>query len=65
MVNNVGTIDKVVRVVIGIILLSLLFFLNGNIRFIGLIGIIPIAVAIFGYCPLYTLLGINTCPMKK
>lgn len=65
MANNVGTIDKVVRVVIGIVLLSLLFFLNGNIRFIGLIGIIPIAVAIFGYCPFYTLFGINTCPMKK
>ena len=57
---NVGTVDKVVRVIIGLVLLALLFVLDGGIRWIGLIGLVPILTALFGYCPLYTLFKINT-----
>ncbi len=62
---NVGSADKVIRIVMGIVLLSLIYFLSGNIRWVGLIGIVPIMTALVGWCPLYSLLGIRTCPMKK
>lgn len=57
---NVGTVDKVIRVIIGLVLLSLLFFLDGGIRWIGIIGLVPILTALFGYCPLYSIFKINT-----
>ncbi|NLI68617.1 MAG: DUF2892 domain-containing protein [Bacilli bacterium] len=60
MQKNVGSTDKVIRWIIGLILLSLLFFLEGGVRYIGLIGLIPILTAIFGFCPLYTLFKLNT-----
>lgn len=60
MQKNVGSTDKVIRWIVGLILLSLLFFLEGGVRYIGLIGIIPILTAIVGFCPLYTLFKLNT-----
>ncbi len=60
MQKNVGSTDKVIRWIIGLILLSLLFFLEGGVRYIGLIGLIPILTAIVGFCPLYTLFKLNT-----
>lgn len=63
--SNIGKTDKVIRVITGIILLSLLFILDGNIRYIGLIGFIPLITAIVGFCPLYKLLGINTNKKNK
>ncbi len=65
MKTNVGSADKVVRIVVGIGLLSLFFILEGNIRFIGLVGIVPITTALMGWCPLYSILGLSTCPLKK
>ncbi|NNM83454.1 MAG: DUF2892 domain-containing protein [Burkholderiales bacterium] len=62
---NVGGVDKAVRIVAGIALLSLFFLLDGSMKYLGLIGIVPIATALIGWCPLYTLLGISTCPLKK
>jgi hypothetical protein len=62
---NVGGIDRIVRVVIGLGLLSLLFVLEGNARVLGLIGIVPLATALVGHCPLYTALGFTTCSMKS
>jgi hypothetical protein len=61
METNVGTVDKAVRVVLGVALLSLLFVFDGTLRLVGLIGLVPLATALFGYCPLYTLLGVRTC----
>jgi hypothetical protein len=58
---NVGGTDRVLRVLIGLALLSLLYFGEGNLKWVGLIGIVPIATALMRFCPLYTLLGINTC----
>jgi hypothetical protein len=65
MQKNVGNADKVIRVVVGLGLLSLLFLLNGSMKWIGLIGIVPIGTALMGFCPLYAMLGIRTCPMKN
>lgn len=62
---NVGSTDKSIRVVLGIVLLSLFFILEGNLRYLGLIGIIPLVTAAIGWCPLYTLFGINTCPTAR
>ncbi|MGO9994474.1 MAG: DUF2892 domain-containing protein [Steroidobacteraceae bacterium] len=60
--TNVGSTDRVIRVVLGLVLLSAVFWLQGSVRWIGLIGLVPLLTAIFGVCPLYTVLGIKTCP---
>lgn len=64
MKQNVDSVDRIVRVMISIILLSLLTFLEGNIRLIGLIVTIPILTAFIKFCPLYTLFQINTNSSK-
>ena len=62
---NVGGMDRMLRIVVGIVLLSLFFILEGNARYVGLLGIVAIATGVFRFCPAYTLLGVNTCSMKK
>jgi len=56
---NVGTIDKVLRVIIGVALISLVFV--GPQTPWGWIGVIPIVTALVSFCPLYAILGIKTC----
>ncbi len=65
MTMNVGGIDRTIRIVAGIALLSLFFILDGSARYWGLIGLVPLATGLFRFCPAYTLLGVNTCPMQK
>lgn len=65
MTTNMGSIDRVVRVVIGLALLSLIFLLEGGARWFGLIGIVPILTAVIGWCPAYLLFGISTCPRRE
>ncbi|MBP8214298.1 MAG: DUF2892 domain-containing protein [Propionivibrio sp.] len=60
---NVGGIDKVLRIVVGIVLIGLAAL--GIVGAWGWIGVVPLLTGLFGWCPLYPLLGINTCPMKK
>ena len=64
--TNVGGIDRVLRIVVGLALLAG-FFLNADAtyRWAYLIGIVPLFTGLFGTCPAYCLLGLNTCPMKK
>ena len=62
---NVGGIDKVLRIVVGLAVLSLLFFLEGNARWWGLVGLVPLFTGLFGVCPVYSLLGLNTCPANR
>ncbi len=61
MTPNVGTADRIVRVLAGLGLLSLLVVLDGNARWFGLIGLVPLLTAGVRFCPLYTLLGLRTC----
>jgi hypothetical protein len=61
---NVGGTDKLVRIIVGVGMLSLLFFLKGDARLLGLIGIVPLATGLVGYCPFYSMLGLNTCPTR-
>lgn len=58
---NVGSVDRIVRIVIGIGLLALFFALDAPLKYLGLIGLVPLATAALNWCPLYTLLGIDTC----
>ncbi len=64
--RNVGTIDRAVRIVVGLALIAG-FFLNpeASLRWLYLIGIVPLATGVFGTCGLYSVLGINTCGLKK
>jgi len=62
MKTNVGGIDRIARIVIGLVLIALT--LTGTIGVWGWIGIVPLATAAFGFCPLYTVLGFSTCPMQ-
>jgi hypothetical protein len=61
MEKNVGGVDKVIRTIVGLALLSLLVILEGNARWWGLIGIVPLFTVATGWCPTYSLLGVSTC----
>ncbi len=60
---NVGTVDRVIRVIVGVVLIGLA--LVGPKTPWGWIGVIPLVTGLIGYCPLYSLLGIRTCPAKQ
>jgi hypothetical protein len=62
---NVGGIDRVLRIVIGIGLLALILVLEGDARWWGLVGIVPLATGLLGFCPAYTLLGLSTCSLER
>ncbi|TXL64799.1 YgaP family membrane protein [Zeimonas arvi] len=63
MKTNVGGIDRILRIAVGVILIALT--LMGTIGAWGWLGLILLATGIFRTCPLYSLLGMNTCPMDK
>ena len=56
---NLGTIDRSLRIVAGLLLIGL--SLSGVIGVWGWIGLVPLVTGIFRFCPVYTLLGIKTC----
>jgi hypothetical protein len=63
---NEGTADRALRVLAGLALLALFFlFPDASWRNWALIGVVPLATGLLGWCPAYTLLGISTCPMKR
>jgi hypothetical protein len=65
---NVGTIDRVARVVVGLLLIAFAIpigFPATGWNWVGWIGMVPVLTAVFGYCPAYTLLGITTCPATR
>jgi len=61
---NVGGVDKVLRIVVGLGLLSLILILEGNARWWGLVGLVPLLTGLVNFCPLYTFLGFNSSPAK-
>ena len=61
--KNVGTLDRVARLALGVALLSLVF--TGPQTAWGYLGVIPHLTGVFGTCALYTLLGFSTCPVKR
>ena len=63
MKSNAGSLDRILRIVAGLVLIGLAA--TGTVGLWGWIGVVPLATGLFGFCPAYALLGINTCPMKK
>lgn len=60
---NVGTIDRVARIIIGVGLITAAA--TGAIGIWGWIGVVPLGTALFRFCPLYVVIGLSTCPAKK
>lgn len=63
MKTNEGGLDRMLRIVAGLALLGLMA--AGTIGWWGWLGVVPLATGLIGWCPVYTLLGLNTCPMKS
>jgi hypothetical protein len=62
MKTNVGGIDRILRIVLGLALIALT--LTGVIGAWGWIGVVPVLTAAMGFCPLYTVLGFSSCPVR-
>jgi hypothetical protein len=63
MKTNVGGIDRILRILVGITLIALT--LAGTIGVWGWIGVVPLLTAALGFCPLYTVLGFSSCPVSS
>ena len=68
MTTNVGSIDRGVRIIVG---LALIAFALGYIapgttwNWVGWIGVVPLVTGLFGVCPAYSMVGLTTCPMRR
>ncbi len=63
MKTNEGTLDRSVRIIAGLVLIALAA--TGAVGAWGWIGVVPLITGVLGWCPLYTVLGINTCRTKS
>ena len=63
MTRNVGGIDRILRIAVGIVLIALAA--TGTIGVWGWIGIVPLATGLIGWCPPYAIFGINTCKTRS
>ncbi|NMM05971.1 DUF2892 domain-containing protein [Polaromonas sp.] len=63
MKSNEGGIDRMLRIVLGLVLIGLAA--TGTVGLWGWIGIVPLATGLIGWCPLYAMLGLNSCPLKS
>jgi hypothetical protein len=63
MKSNVGGIDRILRIVLGLVLIGLAA--TGTVGWWGWLGVVPLLTGAIGWCPPYALLGFNTCAMKK
>lgn len=64
---NEGSLDRILRVVLGVALLAWFFFDNGSgaWHYAKLLGVVPLLTGLVGFCPLYAMLGISSCPVKR
>jgi len=63
MKSNVGGIDRILRIALGLVLIGLAA--TGSVGVWGWLGIVPLATGAIGWCPPYAIFGFNTCAMKK
>jgi hypothetical protein len=62
---NEGAIDRIARIVIGLALLTLVVVGPKTYSYWGLLGAVPLVTGLAGTCPLYSVLGLNSCPVKN
>jgi ABC-type polysaccharide/polyol phosphate export permease len=60
MATNIGTVDRILRIVVGAALISIVFV--GPQTPWGWIGLVPLLTALIGNCPAYSIFGLSTCP---
>ena len=60
---NVGGIDRILRIVVGIVLIGLAA--TGTVGWWGWLGVVPLATGLVRFCPMYRLLGMSTCPVQN
>ncbi len=64
--SNVGSADRVVRILVGAVLVAMFFlYPDAPWRYWTLLGIVPLLTGLAGTCPLYSVLGLSTCPAKR
>lgn len=63
MTRNVGGIDRILRIIAGLVLIGLA--VTGTVGMWGWLGIVPLATGLMGWCPPYSILGFNTCSVKN
>lgn len=63
MKTNEGTLDRALRIAAGLALIGLA--VSGTVGPWGYVGVVPLLTGAIGWCPLYTMLGINTCPARR
>jgi hypothetical protein len=60
---NAGTVDRALRVIVGLVLVTLAA--TGTVGLWGWIGIVPLLTGAIGFCPAYAIFGVKTCPSKN
>ena len=63
MKKNIGNIERMLRIVVGLVLIGLAA--TGTVGLWGWLGLLPMATGLIGWCPPYALMGWNTCSMKN
>lgn len=61
MTKNEGSVDRILRIVVGLALIGLVFYMPDPFNPWGWIGVVPLVTGLIGWCPVYTILGIKTC----
>jgi hypothetical protein len=62
MPRNEGVVDRALRIILGLVLIALVFF--GPQTAWGWLGLVPLLTGLVGFCPLYRIVGISTCPTR-
>lgn len=65
MKQNVGGIDRSIRIIAGLVILSLFFVLDESTRWWALIGLVPLLTGLIGWCPAYLPFGLRTCKLRR
>lgn len=64
MEKNVGEIDRALRILAGLLILSLFFILGDATRWWALLGLVPLLTGVIGWCPVYLPFGLRTCKLR-
>lgn len=64
MTHNIGTVDRIIRIVAGLAILSLIFIVEGKARWFGLFGLLPLTTAFVRWCPVYSIIGVSSVDDK-